>query len=85
MHRKGYQIFEADMINVTPQDIQFMVEDITSDLAYMLVEKQHYSIEQAIDVVYKSKTYEALSRPETGLYSQSSGYVYEYLQQELGL
>ena len=43
------------MINVTPQDIQFMVEDITSDLAYMLVEKQHYSIEQAIDVVYKSK------------------------------
>ena len=41
--------------------------------------------EQAIDVVYKSKTYEALSRPETGLYSQSSGYVYEYLQQELGI
>jgi hypothetical protein len=73
------------MINVTPQDIQFMVEDITADLTYMLVEKHHYSIEQAIDVVYKSKTYEALSRPETGLYSQSSGYVYEYLQQELGL
>ena len=73
------------MINVTPQDIQFMIEDITSDLTYILVEKQHYSIEQAIDVVYKSKTYEALSRPETGLYSQSSGYVYEYLQQELGL
>ncbi len=73
------------MINVTPQDIQFMVEDITADLACMLVEKQHYSIEQAIDVVYKSKTYEALSRPETGLYSQSSGYVYEYLQQELGI
>jgi len=72
------------MINVTPQDIQFMIEDITSDLAYMLVEKKHYSIEQAIDVVYKSKTYEALSRPETGLYSQSSGYVYEYLLQELG-
>jgi hypothetical protein len=73
------------MINVTPQDIQFMVEDITADLACMLVEKQHYSIEQAIDAVYKSKTYEALSRPETGLYSQSSGYVYEYLQQELGI
>lgn len=73
------------MINVTPQDIQFMVEDITADLVCMLVEKQHYSIEQAIDVVYKSKTYEALSRPETGLYSQSSGYVYEYLQQELGI
>lgn len=73
------------MINVSPQDIQFMIEDITSDLAYMLVKKQHYSIEQAIDVVYKSKTYEALTRPETGLYSQSSGYVYEYLQQELGL
>ena len=33
----------------------------------------------------KSQAYEALSRPETGLYSQSSGYVYEYLQQELGL
>lgn len=71
------------MISITQQDIQFMVEDITSDLAYMLVEKEHYTIEQAIEVVYKSKTYEALTRPETGLYSQSSGYVYEYLQQEL--
>lgn len=71
------------MINVEPKDIQFMVEDITSDLAYMLVEKKHYTIEQAIDTIYKSKTYEALTRPETGLYSQSSGYVYEYLLQEL--
>lgn len=71
------------MINIAPQDIQFMIEDITSDLVYMLVEKEHYSIEQAIDVVYKSKTYEALTRPETGLYSQSSGYVYEYLLQEI--
>ncbi len=71
------------MINIAPQDIQFMIEDITSDLVYMLVEKEHYSIEQAIDVVYKSRTYEALTRPETGLYSQSSGYVYEYLLQEI--
>ena len=71
------------MINITPQDIQFMIEDITSDLVCMLVEKEHYSIEQAIDVVYKSRTYEALTRPETGLYSQSSGYVYEYLLQEI--
>lgn len=71
------------MINVTQQDIQFMIEDITSDLAYMLVEQKHYTIEQAVDIIYKSKTYQALSRPETGLYSQSSGYVYEYLMQEL--
>lgn len=73
------------MINVKKKDIQFMIEDITSDLAYLLVARHHYSIEQAIDVIYKSKTYEALTRPETGLYSQSSGYVYEYLLQELNL
>lgn len=71
------------MINISPQDIQFMIEDITSDLAYMLVEQKHYTIEQAVDCIYKSNTYKALSRPETGLYSQSSGYVYEYLLQEI--
>ena len=71
------------MMNISQEDFQFMVEDITSDLACMLVEKKHLSIQEAIDAVYNSQTYSALTNPETGLYSQSSGYIYEYLLNEL--
>ena len=71
-------------MHVSQQDFQFMVEDITSDLICMLVEKQHCTVQQAVDKIYNSHTYNALVRPETGLYAQSSGYVFEYLQNEIG-
>ena len=34
-------------------------------------------------VVYNSNIYHALLRPTSNLYSQSSGYVYQYLDKEL--
>ena len=52
-------------------------------LQYYLVEKEHQTVVNAIDTVYNSATYKALSNPETGLYYQSSGYVLDYLLKEL--
>ena len=40
---------------------------------------------QAFDTVYTSRLFEKLSNPETGLFFQSSGYVYSYLTEELQL
>lgn len=41
------------------------------------------SLQQAFDAVYTSRLFEKLSDPKTGLFFQSSGYVYSYLIKEL--
>ena len=38
---------------------------------------------QALDAIYNSDTYTCLINLKTGLYSQSTAYVYEYLEKEL--
>lgn len=70
-------------MNITPEEFRFMIEDITSDLIQMLIERRGYTLQQAVDTVYNSETYAAYIRPETALYYQSSGYIYEYLISEL--
>ena len=70
-------------MNVSDQEFNFMTECITSDIIQLLMDKEHYSLPDAVSAVYNSETYSALLRPESGLYSQSSGYVYEYLHKEL--
>lgn len=70
-------------MNVSEQEFLFMVESITSDLIQLLMDREHYTLPQAVDAVYNSNIYEALQRSTSGLYSQSSGYVYRYLEKEL--
>ena len=36
-----------------------------------------------LEIIYNSWTYEKLSDPETGLFFQSVGYVYSFLEDEL--
>ncbi len=68
---------------LTEGQIQCMKEDMTAALAQILIEEQHYSMEQALDVVYNSVTFRNLQNSSTGLYYQSVGYVYDDLQKEL--
>ena len=70
-------------MNVTEQEFKFMTEAITSDLIQMIMDKKHYALSRAVEVVYSSNIYSALLRPASGLYSQSSGYVYSLLDKEL--
>ena len=70
-------------MQVSEQEFKFMVEGITSDLIQLLMDRNHYTLPQAVEAVYGSDTYSALLRPATGLYAQSSGYVYQYLTKEL--
>ena len=70
-------------MNVSEQEFKFMVEGITSDLIQMLMDREHYSLSEAVEAVYNSDIYNALQRPSSGLYAQSSGYVYQYLDKEL--
>ena len=56
---------------------------LTEELIAILVEEKGSSIQDAFDVVYKSRTYARLSDPNTKLFIQSAGYVYSLLEEEL--
>ncbi len=64
-------------------DFEYMIEGMTRDLAVMLMERRGMSMPSALDTLYNSETYEKLSNPRSGLYFQSPGYVYDFLDKEI--
>lgn len=68
---------------LTEGQIQCMKEDMTIALVQILMEEQHYSMEDALGVVYNSSTFRNLQNTATGYYYQSVGYVYDDLLQEM--
>ena len=60
-----------------------MKDDLCMELAGLLIDEYHYDPQEAIDVLYTSETFERLQDDSTGLYYQSPGYVYSFLQNEL--
>ena len=70
-------------MNVSQAEFQNMKEEIVKDLISRLMDERGLSMEQAFDIVYTSRLFEKLNDPKTGLFFQSSGYVYSYLTEEL--
>lgn len=70
-------------MKVSQAEFQNMKEEIVKDLISRLMEERGISMQEAFDIVYQSRLFEKLNNPNTGLYFQSSGYVYSYLQDEL--
>ncbi len=68
---------------LTSQQRQLLKDDLAVELAGYLVDDYHYTPQEAIDVLYTSETFERLQDDSTGLYYQSPGYVYSFLQNEL--
>ncbi|MBQ7511376.1 MAG: hypothetical protein IJU11_01375 [Prevotella sp.] len=68
---------------LTPEQIQLLKDDLCVEIAGYLVDDFHYKPEEAIDVLYTSETFDRLQDNDTGLYYQSAGYVYSFLQNEL--
>ena len=60
-----------------------MIEELVKDLVLKLMEEQKMSMNEALDAVYNSDTYAKVLDLETGLFSQSTAYVYSILQREL--
>jgi len=61
----------------------FMIEELVKDLILKLMEEQKMSMNEALEAVYNSDTYAKVLDLETGLFSQSTVYVYSILQREL--
>ena len=70
-------------MNVSQAEFQNMKEEIVKDLIARLMEERGFTMAEAFDAVYTSRLFEKLSNPQTGLYFQSSGYVYNFLESEL--
>ena len=70
-------------MNVSQAEFQNMKEEIVKDLIARLMEERGLAMQEAFDTVYNSRLFEKLNDPETGLFFQSSGYVYSYLQEEI--
>lgn len=68
---------------MTTGDIQYLTEALAVDLAEMLSKDFNMSILESLDTLYNSETYQKLANPDTGLYFQSSLYVYSFLKQEI--
>ena len=70
-------------MNVSQAEFQNMKEEIVKDLIARLMDEHGLTMQEAFDLVYNSRLFEKLNDPKTGLYFQSSGYVYSYLQEEI--
>ena len=70
-------------MKLTNTQIECMIEDLSSEIIRILMEEWQYNMTQAMEIYYNSDTFERLSDPATGLYYQSSGYVYDFLKKEL--
>lgn len=70
-------------MNVTQSEFEFMSHCMAVELTAILMEEKKMSLQEALNVLYNSWTYEKLSDPESHLYFQSPGYVYSFLEDEL--
>ena len=64
-------------------EFKYMKEGLTIDLVELLVKDFNLDYKEAMGVLYDSDLYTKLSDPDTGLYFQSSLYVYSFLKSEL--
>ena len=62
--------------------MQYLVEGITKDIVCFLME-EGFELSDALGIFYNSDTFAKLTDEETGLYIESSSFVYEILKSEL--
>lgn len=65
--------------------MQYLVEGITKDIIAYLMEDSGCDLPTVLKEFYNSETFAKLSDEATGLYVESSSYVYEILKVELSM
>lgn len=63
--------------------VTFMIEELVKEIALRLMDERGLTMKQALDTVYNSETYSKLLDVRTGLFSQSTAYVYSILETEI--
>ena len=63
--------------------IRALTEGVTQDIIADLMTENGLTIKKAMETFYNSETFDKLSNDETGLYRESSAYVFDLLKSEL--
>ena len=63
--------------------VQYLIEGITKDIIIYLMDDEGCDLPEALNVFHNSDTFAKLTDENTGLYIESSAYVYETLKSEL--
>lgn len=61
---------------------KYLVDRAVDEMTRFLIQDYKLGIDQAIDFIYNSDTYQKLTNPQTGLYVQSPAYIYQLLKNE---
>lgn len=69
------------MINMSKQDQ--LIEYIVQDIVDMLATDQNIEYDEAMNKFYNSEVFEKLQDKETGLYLESSEYIYDLFKDEM--
>jgi len=69
------------MISMSKQDQ--LIEYIVQDIVDMLATDQNIEYDEAMNKFYNSEVFEKLQDKETGLYSESSEYIYDLFKDEM--
>lgn len=70
---------------LTEQAKMFMIEEIAKEIVLILMDEKKMAMREALHALYTSDTYARLTDTKNQLYTQSTAYVYEYLNNELAL
>ena len=60
-----------------------IIEYIVQDIVDMLATDQNIEYDEAMNKFYNSEVFEKLQDKETGLYSESSEYIYDLFKDEM--
>lgn len=63
--------------------VETILESITQEIIMVLVKDKSVEFDQAMNMFYSSSIYEKLIDVETGLYLESTPYIYDLLKDEL--
>ena len=70
---------------LTEEAKRFMIEEVSKEMVLLLIEEKGMNMKEALHALYTSDTYARLADTSNGLYTQSTAYVYEYLENELAM
>ena len=65
------------------KEIEFVIEELVKEMALRMMDERGLTMKQALDTVYNSETYTKILDLRTGPYSQSTTYVYSFLENEI--
>lgn len=68
-------------MNISTSEFKYVKEGLIKDMALILMRERNMSMENALELLYKSDIFKKLSDEQSGLISQSPRYLLHYFIQ----